>query len=182
MSALVIQLARAWCIAGHTAAGQYRKFTGEDYSSHPIRVSQIIEEMYPDDHNMIAAAAMHDLVEDTGITLGLIREHFGDDVAYLVQGCTKVSKPEDGNREVRSAKDIEHINKGTLRVKTIKAADAADNMSGLRNSDPIFAKLQVKEKRDLLKVLTGVDPHLLKRLEDALDDAAHHHGLHMLRV
>ena len=77
--------------------GQVRKYTGVPYIVHPIEVMEIVKTVDHDDE-MLAAALLHDVVEDCGVTIEDIVKEFGSDVASLVSALTDVSKPEDGNR------------------------------------------------------------------------------------
>jgi len=142
----------AYIFAAAAHAGQLRKYTGEDYILHPLKVAQMIHH-----HNLsyeaIAAAILHDTVEDTGVREEDIKHHFGHEVAVLVKGLTDVSCEADGNRAVRKAKDLVHIAKQTPLCKTIKLADLIDNSSSIAQYDPNFAKIYMKEKKDLLEVL-----------------------------
>src|SRR5690606_11405266 len=99
----LVYRAKLFATAAHHAVGQVRKYTGEPYISHPAEVVSILSEVEGVTKRMIAAAWLHDVVEDTGVPLSVIREHFGDEVAGLVEGLTDVSRPEDGNRAARKA-------------------------------------------------------------------------------
>ena len=70
---------------------------------------------------MLAAALLHDTVEDTGTPLKDIEAEFGPDVASLVEQLTDVSKPEDGDRKTRKEIDRQHIAKASVRAKTHQA-------------------------------------------------------------
>ena len=83
---------------------QRRKFEDALYMVHPIRVARIVAE-YTDDANVIAAAMMHDVLEDTDVTAEEMRRVFGDAITDLVLEVTDVSRPTDGNRTMRKAKD-----------------------------------------------------------------------------
>jgi (p)ppGpp synthase/HD superfamily hydrolase len=90
--------AKLFAAAAHGAIGQKRKYTGEDYIVHPIAVAEIVRSV-PHTEVMIAAALLHDVVEDTPVTL---EERFGCEVRELVDWLT--DKPEKGNRKERKAK------------------------------------------------------------------------------
>ena len=139
--------------AQHFAAkahyGQKRKYTGEDYIAHPKTVASLLRAVHADD-KMIAAAWLHDVVEDTDVTIDDIRAEFGDDVAELVDAVTDVSRPEYGNRTTRKRFDREHIAAATERAKCIKLADLIDNSRSITEHDPGFAKVYMREKSALL--------------------------------
>lgn len=84
--------------------GQERKYTNTPYIAHPINVMQIVRSV-SNDEAMLTAAVLHDVVEDTPITVEEVYSEFGERVSELVAELTDVSKPEDGNRAFRKALD-----------------------------------------------------------------------------
>ncbi|MBN8901419.1 MAG: hypothetical protein BGO51_10435 [Rhodospirillales bacterium 69-11] len=147
---------RALAFATRAHAGQIRRYTGEPYVAHCISVAEIVRSV-PHTPEMIAAALLHDTVEDTPVTLDEIAREFGPIVAALVYELTDVSKPEDGNRAARKAIDREHTAKASPDAKTIKLADLIDNTKSIVAHDPAFARVYLPEKRQLLKVLQEGD-------------------------
>ncbi len=144
--------------------GQVRKYTGSPYIIHPIEVMEIVKSV-PHDDEMLAAALLHDVVEDTDVTVEEIRVEFGDDVANLVDDLTDVSKPEDGNRKARKALDREHSARSSSRAQTIKLADLISNSADILVNDPKFAKTYLAEKALLLEALTLGDRELYSRAQ-----------------
>ena len=112
---------------------------------------------------MVAAALLHDVVEDTDVSLEDISIKFGPDIADLVSDLTDVSKPEDGNRATRKALDRAHTARASAAAKTIKLADLISNSRSIVEFDPHFAKVYLKEKALLLGVLTDGDQILWKK-------------------
>ncbi len=153
---------RALAFATLAHGDQKRKYTGEMYIVHPIEVMEIVKTV-PHDDSMLAAALLHDVVEDTDVTLDEVRSAFGDDVAALVDDLTDVSKPEDGNRKTRKAMDREHSAQASARAQTVKLADLISNSSDILENDPNFAKVFLAEKALLLEVLTKGDKTLHDR-------------------
>lgn len=143
----------------HCSIGQRRKYTDEPYIVHPIAVADIISTLHcrPE---MIAAAYLHDVVEDTPVTLAEIVAEFGDDVGSLVSELTDVSKPGDGNRAARKAADRQHIAQASADGQTIKLADLIDNSHSITAHDPGFAARYMREKRALLEVMVRGDARL----------------------
>ena len=132
----IVKTARQFAEKAHK--GQIRRYTGAPYITHPVAVA-LLANSVDSDSNMLAAALLHDVVEDTNITSGDISKEFGKDIAYLVEGLTDVSKPSDGNRKIRKEIDRIHISKFSDRVKTIKLADLIDNSKSCHhrtNSQP----------------------------------------------
>lgn len=148
--------------AAHAAVKQVRKYTGEPYIVHPIDVANTLVFSSKDvvKTEVIQAAFLHDVVEDTGITNETIRSLFGDQVADLVAEVTDVSKPEDGNRKTRKELDRQHLAKASRDGQNIKLADLISNTKSIAKYDPHFAKVYLKEKEALLEVLTKGDSYL----------------------
>lgn len=149
----LIDAAYRFAIKAH--GDQKRKYTGEPYINHPVAVARLVASV-TDDPEMICAALLHDVIEDTPITFDELRDHrhgFGWAIASLVNELTDISKPTDGVRAVRKAIDRDHIASASIRAKTIKLADLIDNSSSIVEHDPGFAKVYMAEKRALLEVL-----------------------------
>jgi (p)ppGpp synthase/HD superfamily hydrolase len=154
--------ALAFAKSAHESIGQMRKYSGEPYIVHPRAVAEIVRGV-PHTSEMIAAAYLHDVVEDTPVTLDEVRAEFGDAVAELVDWLTDVSRPGDGNRQTRKAIDLEHTAKAPPQAKTIKLADLIDNSLTISQRDPGFWPVYRREKLALLEVLKDGDPTLWKR-------------------
>ena len=150
----IVEKARIFATAAHHAAGNVRKYTGEPYINHPAAVVELVSSV-PHIPEMLAAAWLHDTVEDAGVSLDLIETEFGGLVAGMVEMLTDVSHAHDGLREHRKRKDREHTAKASPSVKTIKLADLIDNTRSIVERDPNFAKVYLAEKRLLLEVLRG---------------------------
>jgi (p)ppGpp synthase/HD superfamily hydrolase len=153
------QRALAFAKAAHESIDQRRKYTSEPYIVHPMAVAELVRSV-PHTPEMIAAAYLHDVVEDTPITIGQVRAEFGPVVGDLVEWLTDVSKPSDGNRRVRKELDRQHLAKAPPDAKTIKLADLIDNALTIRERDRSFWKVYKREKMALLEVLKEGDPTL----------------------
>ncbi len=151
--------AREFARRHHAAIGQKRKYTGEDYINHPAAVVRLVRSV-PHSEEMLAAAWLHDTVEDTDATLDDIERHFGHEVAALVEMLTDVSRPEHGLRAARKAMDRDHTAQASPEAKTIKLADLIDNSISIMNHDQKFARVYMAEKAALLEVLTEGDQTL----------------------
>ena len=141
--------------AAHAAVGQKRKYSDDDYIVHPSRVAQTVKQ-YGGSDDMIAAAYLHDVVEDTQVDLDTITGMFGSVVAKLVSDLTDVSVPSDGNRVARKAIDREHLANASTDAQFIKCADIIDNSSDIADNDPAFWKVYKQEMQLLLDVMTKV--------------------------
>lgn len=165
----IVREAKMFAFAAHTGRCQMRKYTNEPYIAHPEAVAKLVMSV-PHTPEMLCAAWLHDVVEDTGVTNASIRHFFGPVIAEYVEWLSDVSKPEDGNRAVRKALDRDHIARCPFPdVKTVKLADIIDNTSSICKHDPKFAKVYLPEKKQLLEVLREGDPYLWNQAQVQID-------------
>lgn len=138
--------------------GQFRKYNFEPYICHPAEVAAIVSQV-TNDPETLSAAWLHDVVEDCGVDLGLIRVQFGDQVATFVDGLTNPSQIDPElrklNRVQRKLKDRDHLANAHNNTKTVKLADILSNINSLVYNDPSFARVWVKEKEALMPFLEG---------------------------
>ncbi|KKB12757.1 hypothetical protein VE25_05695 [Devosia geojensis] len=151
----------------HARQGQKRKYSDMPYIVHPIAVAELVAGV-PHTPEMVCAALLHDVVEDTDIDLSVIRETFGPKVAELVDWLTDVSRPQHGNRKARKALDLVHTAKAPPEAKTIKLADIIDNSRTISRHDPAFWRVYRAENLALLDVLAEGDPQLRQKARVAL--------------
>ena len=156
----VVEKARVFATAAHAACGQLRKYTYEPYIVHPAEVASIVASV-PHTDEMVAAAWLHDVVEDTGVTIETIRAEFGEKIAELVGWLTDVSRPDHGNRAARKAVDRAHTAMAPAEAQTVKLADLISNTRSIMEHDEKFAKTYLEEKRLLLEVMTKGDATLM---------------------
>ena len=142
-------LARAFAFADAAHAGQKRK-SGEPFIAHPVEVAIILAGLHMDAET-IAAALLHDTIEDTSTTRDDVVKNFGEDVATLVEGVTKITKIEVNNLTDEQAATIRKMlvamNKD-IRVIVIKLADRLHNMrtlASLREDRRIFKSRETLE-------------------------------------
>jgi (p)ppGpp synthase/HD superfamily hydrolase len=157
----IVDRAELFARAAHGAVGQIRKYTGEAYVTHPIRVMGLVKTVLKDP-DALAAALLHDVIEDTELTKEDILTEFGPRVAEMVVALSDPPKVEGGpNRKARKALDRDRLSKASASVQTIKVADMIDNTESIVAHDPKFAKIYLEEKRLLLDVLTKADAGLV---------------------
>ncbi|MFW5709054.1 MAG: RelA/SpoT family protein [Chloroflexota bacterium] len=157
---------RAYHKAEMAHAGQTRK-SGEPYFTHCVAVASILADMKLD-AEAIAAALMHDIIEDTPVTYDELREEFGTTIANLVQGVTKltnlpinVDKEVNGKRSRDSDRELEYIRKMLLtmgddvRVVLVKLADRLHNMRTLSYMPSHKQKRTAKETMDIFAPLAN---------------------------
>jgi (p)ppGpp synthase/HD superfamily hydrolase len=138
--------------AARMHAGQNRKYSGEPYVVHCLEVADSVASV-GGSAEMIAAAILHDVVEDTAATIANVEAMFGVTVAQYVGWMTDVSRAEDGNRAARKALDRDHIAAAPAEAKTIKLADLISNARSILPNDPGFGKVFLHEMALLLDVL-----------------------------
>lgn len=155
-------ITRAQAFAENAHGLQKRKYTDELYIVHPRRVAATVQ-YYDGSEAMVAAALLHDVVEDTPTTFDQLQEEFGSEVANLVWWLTDVSLHNPGNRATRKARDRDHLAAAPTEAQTIKIADMIDNTPSIVEFAPGFAPLYMQEKEQLLEVLTRAHPQLLRK-------------------
>ena len=160
----LVDRARIYATEAHQRINHRRKYNNEPYHVHLSAVAKRVASV-TDEEKVIAAAWLHDTVEDTQATLEDIEEVFGVAVAELVEELTDVSKPGDGNRATRKHIDRLHLSQASRRAKTVKLADLIDNCKDITRHDPRFAQVYLEEMNALLDVLADGDPQLFKRAE-----------------
>jgi GTP diphosphokinase / guanosine-3',5'-bis(diphosphate) 3'-diphosphatase len=141
---------KAWefCVQHH--AGQERA-SGEPYIIHPLEVAEVLAEMKMD-ATAIAAGLLHDSVEDTPATNEEIGQKFGDQVAHIVEGVTKIDKIQFANREDRQAENVRKMLLAMVtdvRVVLIKLADRLHNMRTLEHLKPDRQEAIARETMDI---------------------------------
>src|ERR1700680_1428346 len=131
-------------------AGQSRA-SGEPYLVHPLGVAQVLAEMKMDAVS-IAAGLLHDSVEDTSVTIVDIRKEFGEQVAHIVEGVTKISQIDFATREEAQAENLRKMMLAMVddvRVVLIKLADRLHNMRTLEHLKPDRQEAIARETMDI---------------------------------
>ncbi|HET8855293.1 MAG TPA: HD domain-containing protein [Salinimicrobium sp.] len=144
---------------------QKRKYSQEPYIEHPKRVAEMVRTV-KHSTEMICAAYLHDVVEDTPVSLNEIEQRFGTRVAQLVNDLSdKFTKKDfpDLNRRKRKEKEVERQSMIDPDAKTIKLADVIDNTPDILRNDRNFARKYIPEMDALVNVLKDGDPELFRR-------------------
>lgn len=159
----LIEQAKLYSRAAHQAVAQKRKYTGEPYYLHPAAVAECVAKVPGATPEMVAAAYLHDVVEDTHVSIEEISTLFGEKVAGYVHELTdQFVDPEIGNRSHRKMLERERLSGISAEAQTIKYADLIDNTGSIVARDPGFARLYMSEKQALLDVMTNGCPVLRK--------------------
>ena len=165
----IIRKAWVFCLQQHE--GQKRA-SGEPYVIHPMEVAQVLAELKMDS-TAIAAGLLHDAVEDTDVTSVEIAKRFGDQVAHIVEGVTKLEKIKFANREDHQAENIRKMLLAMVtdvRVVIIKLADRLHNMRTLEHLKP---EKQQKIARETLDIYAPLAHRLgMGKLRGELEDLA----------
>ena len=183
------KIVTAYEFAAKAHKGQKRS-SGQDYIIHPLAVSYILLELGMDT-DTICAAMLHDVVEDTPVTLDEVKKRFGQDVAMLVDGVTKLNKIPMFNREEQQAENVRKIllaMSQDIRVMIIKLCDRLHNMRTLkyrpiekqRNTAletmniyaPIAHRLGIRAVKEELEDLSFhyLDPYAYSEIEHILEN------------
>ena len=159
---------------------QLRKYSPERYIVHPVRVMETCRK-YTDDIAVLAAAILHDVLEDTAVKKEEIRnflkdiltQNQADKTIRIVEELTDVfvkSKYPHLNRRQRKSKELERLKKISPEAQTIKYADILDNSIEIAEQDPEFAPVYLKESRNILKQLKNGDAELRSEVMHVLDE------------
>ncbi|VAW70791.1 Guanosine-3',5'-bis(diphosphate) 3'-pyrophosphohydrolase / GTP pyrophosphokinase, (p)ppGpp synthetase II [hydrothermal vent metagenome] len=146
----VREVYRAYLFGAQSHEGQFRK-TGEPYIYHPISVARILAEMHMDSKS-ISAAILHDVIEDTPATKEEVAGKFGDDIAELVDGVSKLTELKFKNKKEQQAINIQKVLMAMakdIRVILIKLADRLHNMRTLGVMRPDKRRRIAKETIDI---------------------------------
>jgi len=144
----VAEVERAFDVARTAHIGQTRK-SGEDYITHPVEVTQILIELGLDQETIIASL-LHDTVEDTPYSLEQLRSDFGDQIASLVDGVTKLDKLTYGpTAEAETVRKMVIAMSRDIRVLVIKLADRLHNARTWKFVSPESALRKARETLDI---------------------------------
>src|SRR5215475_2343254 len=154
------------------AHGEQRRASGDPYFSHPLEVAGILTDLKLDDAT-IAAALLHDTIEDTTATRAEIDQMFGQDIGALVEGLTKLKKLELVTKEAKQAENLRKLLLAIaddVRVLLVKLADRLHNMRTLEYMPPDARRRSAQETLDIYAPLAGrMGMHAMR---EELDDLA----------
>jgi guanosine-3',5'-bis(diphosphate) 3'-pyrophosphohydrolase len=167
-------LRRAYLFSAKEHKGQKRA-SGESYLVHPLEVANILADMRLDEVS-VATGLLHDVVEDTLVELDTIRKYFGEEIAHLVDGLTKIAQISNISREEQQAENVRKMLLAMVddvRVVLVKLADRLHNMRTLHFLPPERRKLIAEETMDIFAPIA----HRLGmgKLRGELEDLAFKH-------
>ena len=168
----LIKKAFEFCVEHHM--GQ-KRLTSEEYYIHPFNVAKIIVTLGMDSQS-IAASLLHDVVEDTDVTIEEIKKLFGDEVALLVDGVTKIGRISISSKEQQQAESLRKmlIAMGKdIRVIIIKLADRLHNM---RTIDAMAEQKQRDKSLETLEIYAPIAHRLgIRPVKEELEDLSIKH-------
>src|SRR4030088_837284 len=139
------------------AHGEQKRASGDPYFSHPLEVAAILTDLKLDD-STIAAALLHDTIEDTSTTRAEIDQMFGSDIGALVEGLTKLKRLELVTKEAKQAENLRRLLLAIaddVRVLLVKLADRLHNMRTLSHMPPEARRRSAEETLDIYAPLAG---------------------------
>jgi len=160
---------RAFEIGSHAHEGQTRK-TGEPYILHPVAVAQILANMRMD-HESIAAAILHDTIEDTPLTKQEITRQFGEDIAELVDGVTKLDKMKFRTRVEADAESFRKLMLAMSRDLRVIFIKLSDRLHNVRTLESMTAQSRRRIARETLDIYAPIADRLgMNSMKHELED------------
>jgi GTP diphosphokinase / guanosine-3',5'-bis(diphosphate) 3'-diphosphatase len=164
-------LSRAFSFAARAHEGQQRR-SGEDFIHHPFGVAKICAELRLDEQT-IAAALLHDVVEDTSTDLDTVRDEFGDEIAHLVDGVTKLTRIAFQSREHAEAENYRKMIVAMAQDVRVILVKLADRLHNLRTIEYLGKQKQLQKAREALEVYAPLAHRLgIHELKWELEDLA----------
>ena len=145
---------RAYFYAEQAHDGQFRR-SGEHYVSHPLAVAEILRAMHMD-HQSLVAAMLHDVIEDTGITKNDIEGQFGETVANLVDGVSKLNKIEFSTHAEAQAENFQKMALAMAKDIRVILVKMADRMHNMRTLDVMSPEQQKRIARETLEIYAPI--------------------------
>jgi GTP diphosphokinase / guanosine-3',5'-bis(diphosphate) 3'-diphosphatase len=164
-------IARAFAFAARAHEGQQRR-SGEDFVLHPWGAAKICAQLRLDDET-IAAALLHDVVEDTEVDLEDVRSEFGDEIAKLVEGVTKLTRVQFQSREQAEAENYRKLIMAMAEDARVILIKLADRLHNLREIEYLGKQKQVQKAKETLEVYAPLAHRLgIHALKWELEDLA----------
>ena len=162
---------RAFTFAARAHEGQLRR-SGEDFIIHPFGVAMICTELRLDEQT-IAAALLHDVVEDTGVEIDEIRSEFGDEVAALVEGVTKLSRISFQSREHAQAENYRKMILAMAQDVRVILVKLCDRLHNMRTIEYLGKQKQTQKAKETLEVYAPIAHRLgINKVKWELEDLA----------
>ncbi|HST26150.1 MAG TPA: bifunctional (p)ppGpp synthetase/guanosine-3',5'-bis(diphosphate) 3'-pyrophosphohydrolase, partial [Gaiellaceae bacterium] len=164
-------LERAFAFAARAHEGQTRR-SGEPFVEHPYAVAKILAELHLDEETL-AAALLHDVVEDTGVDADQLRAEFGDEVATLVDGVTKLTRIQFQSREHAEAENYRKMIVAMAQDPRVILIKLADRLHNMRTIEYLGKQKQIQKAKEALEVYAPIAHRLgIHALKWELEDLA----------
>ncbi|MBA2536413.1 MAG: bifunctional (p)ppGpp synthetase/guanosine-3',5'-bis(diphosphate) 3'-pyrophosphohydrolase [Actinobacteria bacterium] len=141
---------RAFAFASKAHEGQQRR-SGEDFIHHPLGVARILAELKQDDAT-IAAALLHDVIEDTDTSVEDVRSEFGEEIAALTEGVTKLTRIRFQSREQAQAENYRKMIVAMAQDRRVIVIKLADRLHNMRTIEYLGKQKQLQKARETLEV------------------------------
>jgi GTP diphosphokinase / guanosine-3',5'-bis(diphosphate) 3'-diphosphatase len=164
-------LERAFAFAARAHDGQLRR-SGEPFIEHPFAVARILAELHLDEETL-AAALLHDVVEDTGTDADQLKAEFGDEVAKLVDGVTKLTRIQFQSREQAEAENYRKMIVAMAQDPRVILIKLADRLHNMRTIEYLGKQKQIQKAKEALEVYAPIAHRLgIHAMKWELEDLA----------
>src|SRR5713101_1686614 len=164
-------LERAFAFAARAHEGQQRR-SGEPFIEHPFAVARILAELHLDEETL-AAAMLHDVVEDTGVDAEQLKAEFGDEVAKLVDGVTKLTRIQFQSREQAEAENYRKMIVAMAQEPRVILIKRADRLHNLRTIEYLGKQKQIQKAKEALEIYSPIAHRLgIHAMKWELEDLA----------
>jgi guanosine-3',5'-bis(diphosphate) 3'-pyrophosphohydrolase len=145
-----VLLERAFLFASEAHEGQQRR-SGEPFIAHPVGVARVLADLHLDD-TTLAAALLHDVVEDTDVTIEEVRAEFGEEITRLVEGVTKLTRIHFQSREQAQAENYRKMIVAMAQDPGVILIKLADRLHNMRTIEYLGKQKQLQKARETLEV------------------------------
>jgi len=150
----VVEIKNAYLMAKAAHEGQWR-ISGEPYITHPLEVANILANMHMD-YQSIIAAILHDVIEDTDLDKAIIAEKFGEEVAELVDGVSKLNQIKFENRIEAQAENLRKMMLAMARDIRVILIKLADRLHNMRTLDALAPEKQRRIAKETLEIYAPI--------------------------
>ena len=164
-------LEHAFAFAAHAHEGQQRR-SGEPFIEHPFAVARILAELHLDEETL-AAALLHDVVEDTGVETEQLKSEFGEEIAKLVDGVTKLTRIQFQSREHAEAENYRKMIVAMAQDPRVILIKLADRLHNMRTIEYLGKQKQIQKAKEALEVYAPIAHRLgIHAMKWELEDLA----------
>src|SRR6476660_1883581 len=166
-----ILLEHAFAFAAQAHEGQQRR-SGEPFIEHPFAVARILAELHLDEETL-AAALLHDVVEDTGVETDQLKSEFGEEIAKLVDGVTKLTRIQFQSREEAEAENYRKMIVAMAQDPRVILIKLADRLHNMRTIEYLGKQKQIQKAKEALEVYAPIAHRLgIHAMKWELEDLA----------